>query len=321
MPSNHPVSPFMYSPTPPRAMDGLREDDDDDITTEPIDHLPLRSAYRDQHATDHQLAWLMLLTALSTLLLTIIPVVASLPQITFWFNGNTLWRLFDPIITLPLNLLIMTKASAIASGGKPRYCGFISERSVGWAFWAIGAGIYVQGHGLHTAAALFKHPIQMFNEDHPELVAQYPILYEMYLNMEDLWEHKIAHYMYAVGGMWMTWAQLFVFRNQVHGPLPKSTTALWILGSIGYGLLLAGVAIEFPVGLIVGLVYTLFLSTVCLCIILVNKRNIPKGGLLTMGRRMVPQFYLGACAIGFVIIIGWIGKYGLQNRKAAGVST
>ncbi|KAG0163017.1 hypothetical protein DFQ28_000484 [Apophysomyces sp. BC1034] len=210
--------------------------------------LPSRATYREQHVEDNRLAWLMLGTALSTLLLTLVPVVAKIPNITPWFPGNTLWRLLDPLITLPLNLFIMTRADIISTGGRPNYWGALSERSVTWLFWSLGAAIFVQGHGVHTAASMFKHPVEDFNDAHPDIVAQYPVLHEIYLYMEDLWEHYIAHYMYAGGAMWMSWVQLFAFRNQVHGPLPVSTKAVWVIGSVFYGLLLAAVAIEFPAG-------------------------------------------------------------------------
>ncbi|KAL0092461.1 hypothetical protein J3Q64DRAFT_1719061 [Phycomyces blakesleeanus] len=318
--------PSMYSNTPAGITRKSPGEDSEDSLEDPNDLLadsssPLRGTYRDHHNGDNQLAWLMLWTALSMLLMTVIPVLADIPDINPWFNGNTLWRLFDPVITLPLNLFVITRADVMVTGGRSRNCGFLSEQSIGWLLWAIGAGIYVQGHGMHTAAALFKHPIEDFNLAHPELVTQYPILHEMYLNMEDLWEHKIAHYMYAFGGMWMSWAQIYVFRNQVHGPLPKFPKIVWALGSFIYGLLLAGVAIEFPAGLIVGLVYTTVIGSICVATILLNKRSLPHGGLLTMGRRMVPQYYLGSCVVGLIIIIGWLGKYGFKNRKESGVAT
>jgi hypothetical protein len=151
-------------------------------------------------------------------------------------------------------------------------------------------------------------------------VAQYPVLQEMYLNMENLWEHYIAHYLYAAGAVIMSWVQLFAFRNQVHGPLPLTTKVVWFIGSIFYGLLIAGIAIEFPHGLIVGLVYTLVIGLLCILMMLLNRKNLPKGGMFTMGRRMVIQFYLGACVVGLIIIIVWIGKFGLSNRKAAGIA-
>lgn len=120
--------------------------------------------------------------------------------------------------------------------------------------------------------------------------------------------------------MIMSWVQLFAFRNQVHGPLPTVTKVVWCIGSVIYGLLLAGVAIEFPQGLIVGLVYTIVIGFICIAMMIFNRKNLPRGGLLTMGRRMVIQFYLGACVLGLIIIIIWIGKYGLLNRKAAGIA-
>lgn len=142
----------------------------------------------------------------------------------------------------------------------------------------------------------------------------------MYSNMRNLWEHDIAHYMYAAGAMIMSWVQLFAFRNQVHGPLPRATTIVWCIGIVFYGLLLAGVAIEFPAGLIVGLVYTIVIGGICIAMMLFNQKGLSRGGLLTMGRRMVLQFYLGACILGLVIIIIWLGIYGFKNRNAAGVA-
>ncbi|KAI8987263.1 hypothetical protein BDF20DRAFT_814859, partial [Mycotypha africana] len=160
-----------------------------------------------------------------------------------------------------------------------------------------------------------------FNDAHPELVAQYPIMNDIYLNMQTLWEHYTAHYLYAAGAMIMSWVQIFAFRNQIHGPLPLATKIVWCIGTIVYGLLLAAVAIEFPKGLIVGVVYTIVLAVACTSLILLKRQRLPRGGLFTMGRRMVIQFYLGACIIAFVIIIIWIGKFGLLNRKAAGIAT
>ena len=137
--------------------------------------------------------------------------------------------------------------------------------------------------------------------------------------MRDLWEHYIAHYLYVLGAMMMSWAQLFAFRNQLHGPLPTITRVVWCVGIVFYGLLLAGVAIEFPQGLYVGIGYTILMSFVCVAMIVFNRHNLDKGGLFTMGRRMVLQFYLSSCLLGLLVIVIWIGIFGFQNRKAAGV--
>lgn len=44
---------------------------------------------------------------------------------------------------------------------------------------------------------------------------------------------------------------------------------------------------------VVGLVYTILLGGVCILLITLNRQGLEKGGILTMGRRMVLQYYLG----------------------------
>lgn len=80
-----------------------------------------RNAFRDIHVEDNRLAWLMLSTAFFTLLMTVIPVIVDLPNFSFWFTGDALWRFFDPLITLPLNLFIITRAD-VMSTGRTNYC-------------------------------------------------------------------------------------------------------------------------------------------------------------------------------------------------------
>lgn len=314
--------PSMY--TQPRNQNRPFNDSDDEDPLDTRSPIPSHKSsittrqYRDLHVEDNRLAWLLLGASLSILLMTVIPVLAKIPDFSVWFSGNTLWRLFDPLITLPLNLFVITRAN-IMSSGRINYLGSLSEASAAWLFWAIGAAIYCQFHGIHAAAAMFKHPIQEFNLEHPELVLQYPVLEQMYSNMRDLWEHYIAHYFYAFGAMMMSWVQLFAFRNQLHGPLPTMTRVVWCIGIVVYGLLLAGVAIEFPQGLYVGLVYTIVIGSICLSMIVFNRLHLSQGGLFTMGRRMVLQFYLGSCLLGLLVIVIWIGIFGFKNRKAAGI--
>ncbi|KAI9319456.1 hypothetical protein BX666DRAFT_1854675 [Dichotomocladium elegans] len=141
----------------------------------------------------------------------------------------------------------------------------------------------------------------------------------IYSYMRDLWEHIIAHYMYAFGALWMSWAQVYAYCDQVHGPLSILSKILFAIGSLLYGLLIAGVAVEFPYGLYVGLPYSLVLGIVCACLIMLRPQNLDKGGILTMGRRMVLQYYLGASVVALVIVIGWLAKYGFKNRLEADV--
>ncbi|KAI9274917.1 hypothetical protein EDC94DRAFT_666554 [Helicostylum pulchrum] len=282
--------PSIYTrkPEPNNQYDSEDEEEEinlDNVMSSDAALTTKRSTFRDVHVEDNRLAWLLLATSLSILIMTAVPVLFDIPNISPWFTGDALFRFFDPIITLPLNLFIITRADVMTSG-RSNYWGPLSEASVVWLLWTFGAALFVQFHGVHTASALFKHPIQDFNLAHPELVVQYPVLHEMYSNMRDLWEHYIAHYLYAGGAMIMSWVQLFAFRNQLHGPLPTVTKVVWIIGSIVYGLLLSAVAIQFPDGLIVGLVYSVVIGSICIAMILLNPKNLKRGGLLTMGRRM-----------------------------------
>lgn len=130
--------------------------------------------------------------------------------------------------------------------------------------------------------------------------------------MEDLWEHKIGHYMYAFGGAWMTWSVCLAYRTQVHPRIEGiGALALWIAGIIVYGLLLAGVAIEFPYGLYVGLVYVCVFGTA------LGIRLVRRGVFWSRGRAMVLQFYFGACFVALIVIVIWIARFGFQNRKEA----
>jgi hypothetical protein len=84
--------------------------------------LPVRrNTFRDIHVEDNRLAWLMLGTSLSILIMTVVPVVCDIPNISPWFPGDSLFRFFDPIITLPLNLFIITRADIMTSG-RSNYC-------------------------------------------------------------------------------------------------------------------------------------------------------------------------------------------------------
>ncbi len=80
-----------------------------------------RNAFRDIHVEDNRLAWLLLGTAFFTLLMTVVPVIADIPNINPWFTGDALWRFLDPLITLPLNLFIITRADVMTTG-RTNYC-------------------------------------------------------------------------------------------------------------------------------------------------------------------------------------------------------
>ena len=102
---------YLNAPTRSRSFD---DDPEEDM-------YPPRELKSSRSQTDLFVSINMLATALAMLLLTTIPVVATIPDISIWFSGDALWRLFDPLITLPLNLSIMLQAEVFQTGGKPRF--------------------------------------------------------------------------------------------------------------------------------------------------------------------------------------------------------
>jgi hypothetical protein len=114
--------PSMYSRGPQYSYPELESEDDNAKINIPPSVLPTRESFRDVHVEDNRLAWLLLGTSFFILLWTVIPVVVDFGYITPWFTGDALWRLFDPVITLPFSLFIMTRADVMCTGGQPHYC-------------------------------------------------------------------------------------------------------------------------------------------------------------------------------------------------------
>ncbi|KAI7859293.1 hypothetical protein BDC45DRAFT_531189 [Circinella umbellata] len=288
---------------PSQQQDLLPDDNNNNISGRPLQHHDNK---------DRQLVWLLLVTPLLVLIFTAVPAIASLPTIGSMTSGNAIWRLIDPIFTLPPFLFTM-------------FCADVTRYHIGssstfiWLLWAVGAGIYVQGHGVHLSAALFKHPVEDFIAVHNQTLGSNAGLVEelesIYSYMRNLWEHLIGHYMYAVGAVIMSWTQIAAFCNQTHGSLTIGYQVLFCIASLIYGLLIGAIAIDFPGGCYVGLPYTIIFGAVC-ALLMISRRgkDLKYGGLLKLGHRMVLQYYLGASIVGFVIIIGWVGKYGFANR-------
>ena len=122
--------------------------------------------------------------------------------------------------------------------------------------------------------------------------------------------------MYAGGAILIALCNIIAFRNQRHNS-PHSALLItgWILGSLAYGILIAGVAIEFPKGTIVGLAYTLVVG-VSLGIFLIREK-----GISFHSRRLVLQYYLMSSVVALIIIVIWICIHGFTDRKSAGYLT
>ncbi|KAI9207819.1 uncharacterized protein BJ171DRAFT_255699, partial [Polychytrium aggregatum] len=263
-----------------------------------------------------RIIWLILAANVLTIIFVVIPVVVNLPDISSqpgWYGWDDVISLLEPMITLPMSLLILFK-SGFFSGTKTD-----SRAQVGLlVFFAVAASIYQQGAGFHSAARMFKHPIQSFNTANPDLVTQYPQLNAIYVWMRTTWEHYIGHYMYAIGGVLVSLAQLYVYRNTRAPPFKSLTEKIsWVLAVLTYGITIGGVAIQFPMGTLVALVLCVTIGF-ALC-----GGWLWKHGNFFWNREHLffVQYLFYAYVIGFVITVGWISKYGLLARNEANGGT
>lgn len=269
----------------------------------------------------HRLTRILLLFAAShlvTLVLTVIPVVADLPAIDQrgWYVGEDIIRLVEPLVILSLSFWIMWESPVCQTRSQDAF--------VSWMLFMFASSVYQQGAGFHSAAALFKKPVAQFNRAHPEAVTAYPELNEIYSWIRDYWEHVVSHYMYAAGGIAVSFLQCYVYRKEESFGEPghwfalnKKQLVLFVVNVILYGLIVGAVAINFPSGSIVALILCIaygfgILGTYSF------RRCKKQGQFVLASLPIVHQFVL-AYAVGLLVVIGWMSRHGLSNRLDAGV--
>lgn len=248
------------------------------------------------------LGFLFLLSSLFVIVLTVIPVVVSLPTLPSspyprWYGVNDIIRLLEPIIALPFQLLIFLhaedKLNKMSAG----------KKTIVVTFFAVFVAIYQQGAGFHSAATMFKNSIvTLKNQDNSTTL--FPIITEIYQWQRDTWEHRVAHYIYASGGILLSFLFAFLFQDfgQPEGVSDKIARIVWGLSSLLYGIVIGAVAIQFPSGSIVALVLILVYGFGILGSFMYTKEVKP----LVFGTRIVVQFYILSYAIAFIIVLIWI---------------
>ena len=252
---------------------------------------------------------LFLLSNIFVVILTIIPVVVktspiSNPPYPSWYGSNDVLRLLEPIIALPLQLLLLLQAPIFTTNINRE--GALLKYFLVTVFAACAA-VYQQGAGFHSASILFKSSIvTLRNQD--GAVAAYPIIEEIYDWMRNEWEHLIAHYMYAAGGIALSFLYAYVFR-QVGVSAELGGVKDWKIRSIYgsafflYGIIVGSVAIQFLSGSIVALVLIIVYGFGVLGGYLMRKEG---RKALVFGNRIVLQSYLASYFFAFLIVIGWI---------------
>lgn len=321
----------------------------------PVNAQPRQNAHSQSKRIQWRLLWLILSQGVALFFFVIIPIITPLPYISEpWFGVGDLWKILDPLVTLPIFYFIFVHASRaqlnflvdkdeledVVDGQVP-----VSASSPAHpreavrlhVFFMILAAIYVEGHGLHTAAAMFKDPIKALYTNQPQAAVDYPELKEIYSYIRDDWQHIYAHYIYAVGALGMTVVQMWAYRDQ---DMPNLTTwgsyIVFLASSFLFSLMFAGVCVNFPAGLIVGLIWlAIYALPWTVWLWLQRTSDLPNTTwnwdrryqvfarnrlLFSPGRRLIPQYYLLSYAMSLVWIVIYICIFGFKDRASAGIS-
>jgi len=275
-----------------------------------IDQYPL-----DSNVPYRTILFIILFTVLWTLTLTFVPVFLDLPPNNYyahhpnWFAGDDFMRFVEPVGGLPLNFLVFYR-SGIFRHMNAR------ENVICLIIFLFGAALYEQGSGYHSAANMFKNALETIMTNDDPNSREYG---DLHYYMKTIWEHIVSHYIYAVGYAIMNFAQVYAYRN-TKAPqlgLTRNGKILLTLSSLAYGVLLAGVAIDFPSGLIVGLLYTVLYGICGIGGYMYHQyRNVGDKGVIGFGNRPVLHHFFFGNLWGFCFLIAWIGYAGgLKTRS------
>jgi len=168
----------------------------------------------------------------------------------------------------------------------------------------ISAALYTEGHGIHLTSDMLKRPIEDFMNEYPNITAQHPIVNDIFNYHQTVWEHAAGHYLYATGAILLSWSHAWIFRFEVNPELSNVELIGFFTGSVIYSVNVTGVAIEFPDGTIVGLIFLLTYG------VGLGVFTFKTGNLFSRGKRVVLQFYILSYAISLICIIIYIGVEG-----------
>lgn len=253
-----------------------------------------------------------------TLFMTAIPLGATVYPIDYyadhphWYQGDDVMRLMEPLFGLFINFVIY-------------YYTGIFKRELDGKAWGItfifffGAALYEQGGGFHSCANMFKNALQTMNHDDGEIG-------EFYYWVRTVWEHTIGHYMYAVGYGIMTAVQLYLYKDfKIANPrtFPILFRVLLSFGSLFLAMLIAGVAADFPDGLIVFLVYLVVYGFCCVggYVFYLWKYTDERNTVLVYQSRPILHHFLLAYILAFIFILIYIASVGgLKTQSEAGIA-
>lgn len=317
--------------------------------------------------SNERVVFMLLLSTLWTLILTVIPVLTSLPPDDYylperkWYSGGDVMRFVEPVGGLLLNCIVLYQAPIfhIPSFAPPskQWDGIIAlpQHWILLSIFALSLAIYQQGAGFHSASNMFKNALQTIIDSEGDDTVYDNLLHKLYFYMRTVWEHDVSHYLYAVGLVGVQMCQLHahwyrrgsdgrftagaIIQQQTasgnttvngndntlaitrddsssenlgrdgNGLVQPSRFTLWTLfaSALSYGVLIAAVAINYPAGLIVGLVYVLVLLAVIVISLFWESKSDPGDSqAFCFGYRPVVHHFAVGCLWAVLFIVIWI---------------
>lgn len=296
---------------------GASRDEEELIVNNDIHNYPIES-----NVPYRTILLIILISNLWTLILTLVPVIANVGPDNYyahhpgWYTGDDVIRFIEPIGGTPLNFLVLYKSGIFYNDED----GKLTNRTVAClTIFFLGLAIYGQGAGFHSAANMFKNALET-------LPAQDDQVQDLHYYMQTIWEHDTGHYLYAIGLAIMHACQAYAYRD-VKAPqmgLTNIGKLLLFLSSAVLGLLIAGVAIEFPSGTIVGLIYLIFYGMGVIGGFLFYQYRYAeqenKEKLFYGQRPVLHHFFLGY-VWALIIVIAWIIVVGGFKSRSQATST
>lgn len=261
--------------------------------------------------------YLISITVLWSVVLTFVPVFVDLESSTDnmyykrgWYNAADIVRFIEPIGGMPLNLAILLRSGLLTRGNAPLIL----------IVFTFAGTIYVQGAAFHSASVMFKHAVERYDD----LYAGNRYITDMLYWIRTVWEHIISHYLYVAGYAVFIACIAWVYKDHqlepaAEGRLGKLYAAVGA-STILYAILVSGVAINFPSGCIVGLIYILGYGIGVNGYLLREAgawSALQQGGWSSMRtwsdvlcRRPILVYYLASHVLALVILICWIAAAG-----------
>lgn len=244
---------------------------------------------------------LIFLSNVWTLFLTGIPLLFSIGPYNYykdhsnWYTGDDFIRFLEPVGGLLINSTILYKSNifSIPLKGSDMICVYV---------FLFGSTLYLQGSAFHAAANMFKNCLETIQNDHDDKYN------DLHYYMRTVWEHEVGHYLYAIGLAIMIACYTYAYRHPINDSLRMNEIIISIISAIVFALLVAGVAIQFPSGTIVGLIYIILYGYGIIGGYLYYQYNVQsdKRALTQYGSYPILHYFLVGYTIALIIIILWV---------------